>query len=100
MNDAVNPRLAALYDRAAPLLTKRGRQIIERALKKGTVGGDVGMQLLFEPAMLLSLVADGDVLYELAEAARSIPFIGDYGLWAPCESIMCHSHAGRRCLRR
>jgi hypothetical protein len=92
LNDAVKPRLAALYDRAAPLLTKRGRQIVDRALKKGTVGGDVGMQLLFEPAMLLSLVADGDVLYELAEAARSIPFIGDYGLWAPCESIIAAAY--------
>jgi hypothetical protein len=56
-------------------------QIVDRVLKKGTVGGDVGMQLLFEPAMLLSLIADKDVLYELAEVARSIPFIGDYGLW-------------------
>ena len=92
LNDAVKPRLAALYDRATPLLTKRGRQIVDRALKKGTVGGDVGMQLLFEPAMLLSLVADGDVLYELAETARSIPFIGDYGLWAPCESIIAAAY--------
>ena len=92
LNDAVRPRLAALYDRAAPLLTKRGRQIVDRDLKKGTVGGDVGMQLLFEPAMLLSLAADGDVLYELAEVARSIPFIGDYGLWAPCESIIAATY--------
>jgi hypothetical protein len=92
LNDAVKPRLAALYDRAAPLLTKRGRQIVDRALKKGTVGGDVGMRLLFEPAMLLSLVADGDLLYEFAEVARSIPFIRDYGLWAPCEAIIAAAY--------
>jgi len=92
LNDAVKPRLAAVYDRCAPLLTKRGEQIVDRALKKGTVGGDIGMQTLFEPAMLLSLVADGDVLYELAAVARDIPFIGDYGLWAPCEAVIAAAY--------
>lgn len=92
LNDAVKPRLAALYDQAAPVLTKRGRQIVGRAVKKGTVGGVVGMQLLFEPAMLLSLLADPDMLYELAEVARSIPFTGDYGLWAPCESVIAAAY--------
>jgi hypothetical protein len=92
LNDAVKPRLSALYDRAAPLLTKRGQQVADRALKKGTVGGDVGMQLLFEPAMLLSLVANGDLLYELAKVAKGIPFIGDYGLWAPCEAVIAAAY--------
>jgi hypothetical protein len=92
LNDAVKPRLAALYDRAAPLLTKRGRQIVDRALKKGTVGGDVGMQLLFEPAMLLSLAADSDTLYELADVARSIPFIGNYNQWLPASATISASY--------
>lgn len=92
LNDAIKPRLAAVYDRCAPLLTRRGQQIVDRALKKGTVGGDVGMQTLLEPAMLLSLVADGDTLYELADVARSIPFIGDYGLWAPCEAVIAAAY--------
>lgn len=39
------------------------------------MGGDVGVQLLFEPAMPLSLVAPGDVLFELAHVAKDIPFI-------------------------
>lgn len=92
LNDAVKPRLAAVYDWCAPLLSKRGQQIVDRALKKGTVGGDVGMQTVLEPAMLLSLVADGDTLYELADVARSIPFIGDYGLWAPCEAVIAAAY--------
>lgn len=92
LNDAVKPRLAAVYDRCAPLLSKRGQQIVDRALKKGTVGGDVGMQTLLEPAMLLSLVADGDVMVELAAVVKSIPFIGDYGLWAPCEAAIAAAY--------
>lgn len=60
LNDAVKPRLVAVYDQSAALFTKRGQRIVDRSMTKGTVGGDVGMQLLFEPAMLLSLVADGD----------------------------------------
>lgn len=86
LNAAINPRLAAVYDRCALLLTKRGRQIVDRAVKKGTVGGDVGMQMLLEPAMLLSLVADTDAMFELAEAAKSIPFIGNYNQWLPASA--------------
>jgi hypothetical protein len=56
LNDAIKPRLATVYNEVASLFSKRGRQIVVRALKKGSVGGDVGMRLLFEPAML-SLVA-------------------------------------------
>jgi len=92
LNDAVRPRLAAVYSRCAPLLSKRGRQIVDRALKKGTVGGDVGMQRLLEPAMLLSLVADGDAMHELATVVTDIPFIGDYGLWAPCEAVIAAAY--------
>ncbi|BCI84538.1 hypothetical protein MTY66_61630 (plasmid) [Mycolicibacterium sp. TY66] len=92
LNDAVRPRLADVYDRCAPLLSTRGQRIVNRALTNGTVGGDVGMQLLFEPATLLGLVADGDTVYELADVARSIPFIGDYGLWAPCESVIAAAY--------
>lgn len=92
LSDTVKPCLAAVYDRCAPLLSKRGEQIVDRALKKGTVGGDVGMQTLLEPAMLLSLVADGDTLYELADVARGIPFIGDYGLWAPSEAVIAAAY--------
>lgn len=92
LNDAIKPRLADVYDRCAPLLSKRGQQIVDRALKKGTVGGDVGMQTLLEPAMLVSLVVDGDAMYELAEVAKDIPFIGDYGLWAPCESVIAAAY--------
>lgn len=92
LNDTVKPRLAEVYPRCAPLHTKQGQQFVDRALAKDTVGGDVGMQTLLEPAMLLSLVADGDTLYELADVARSIPFIGDYGLWAPCESVIAAAY--------
>lgn len=67
LHETVKPRLKVVYKRSAPLLTKRGQQIMDRALKKGTVGGDVGMQLLFEPAMLLSLVSEKDTLYDLAD---------------------------------
>lgn len=63
-----------MYDQSAALFSKPGQQIVHRAMKKGTVG----VQLLFEPAMLLSLVAAEDVLYELAELAKVIPSIGNY----------------------
>ncbi|QSM02825.1 hypothetical protein PROPHIGD88-1_89 [Mycobacterium phage prophi88-1] len=81
-----------MYDGSASLLSKRGHGIVDRAMKKGTVGGDVGMQLLFEPAMLLSLVATQDVLYGLAVVAKDVPFIGNYGLWSPCEATIAATH--------
>lgn len=95
LNGEVKPRLSAVYDRCAPLLSGRGHKIVERAIAKGTVGGDVGMQTLFEPAMLLSLVADGDAMYELAEVARGIPFIGNYNQWLPASATVA---AGYRTL--
>lgn len=92
LNASIKPRLSAVYEQCKPLLSGRGHKIVERAVAKGTVGGDVGMQTLFEPAMLLSLVADGSSMYELAEVARSIPFIGNYGLWSPCEAIIAAAY--------
>lgn len=92
LNGAIKPRISALYDRSSSLLSKRGRQIVDRAIKKGTVGGDVGMQLLFEPAMLLSLVAPPDVLYELAAVAKDIPFIGNYNQWLPASATIAAAY--------
>ncbi|WNG79974.1 hypothetical protein C6A86_017055 [Mycobacterium sp. ITM-2016-00316] len=92
LNGAIKPRLSALYDQCAPLLSKRGQQIVDRAMKKGTVGGDVGMQLLFEPAMLLSLVAGSDVLYELAAVAKDIPFIGNHNQWLPAGATIAAAY--------
>lgn len=92
LNAAIKPRLAAIYDQSAPLLSKRGQKIVDRAMKKGTVGGDVGMQLLFEPAMLLSLVADANVLYELAAVAKDIPFIGNYNQWLPASATIAAAY--------
>jgi len=88
LNGSVKPRLSSLYDQSAPLLSNRGHKIVERAMKKGTVGGDVGIQLLFEPAILLSLVAGGEAMYGLASVAKGIPFIGNYGLWRPAEAVI------------
>ncbi|BBX87943.1 hypothetical protein MAUB_58160 [Mycolicibacterium aubagnense] len=42
LNAAIQPRLSVVYDRSAALSSKRGWQIVDRAMKKGTVGGDVG----------------------------------------------------------
>ena len=88
LNGAIKQRLSTLYDQSAPLLSARGQQIVDQAIKKGTVGGDVGMQLLCEPAMLLSLVASGDVLYELAAVAKDVPFIGNYNRWLPASATI------------
>ncbi len=88
LNGAIKQRLSTLYDQSAPLLSARGQQVVDQAIKKGTVGGDVGMQLLFEPAMLLSLVASGDVLYELAAVAKDVPFIGNYNQWLPASATI------------
>ncbi|WP_286142023.1 hypothetical protein [Mycobacterium sp. D16Q16] len=92
LNGAIKPRLSALYDQSSPLLSKRGRQIAERAIRKGTVGGDVGMQLLFEPAMVLSLVAAEDVLHEVADVAKDIPFIGNYNQWLPAGAAIAAAY--------
>ncbi|OHU01572.1 hypothetical protein [Mycobacterium syngnathidarum] len=92
LNGAIKPRLSAVYNESAPLLSKRGQQIVDRAMKKGTVGGDVGMQLLFEPAMLLGLVAGGDVMYELAAVAKDIPFIGNYNQWLPASATVAAAY--------
>lgn len=92
LNAAIKPRLSTFYDQSAPLLSKRGQQIVDRAMKKGTVGGDVGMQLLFEPAMLLSLVGGGDVLLELAAVAKDIPFIGNYNQWLPASATIAAAY--------
>jgi hypothetical protein len=88
LNDTIKPRLHASYERCSSLYSPRGQKVVERALHKGTVGGDVGMQLLFEPAMLLGLVAPADVTFDLAATARDIPFIGKYNQWLPaCAAI-------------
>lgn len=92
INGEIKPRLHDLYEQSSSLLSKRGHGIVDRAIKKGTVGGDVGMQLLFEPAMLLSLVATQDVLYGMAVVAKDIPFIGNYGLWSPREATIAASY--------
>lgn len=92
LNGEIKSRLHDLYEQSSSLLSKRGHGIVDRAIKKGTVGGDVGMQLLLEPAMLLSLVAKQDVLYGLAVVAKDIPFIGNYGLWSPCEATIAASY--------
>jgi hypothetical protein len=92
LNGAIKSRLSTLYNQSAPLLSKRGHQIVDRAMRKGTVGGDVGMQLLFEPAMLLSLIAGGDVLYELAAVARDIPFIGNHNQWLPAGATIAAAY--------
>ncbi|MGR6978370.1 hypothetical protein [Mycobacteroides abscessus] len=92
LNGEIKPRLHDLYEQCSSLLSKREHGIVDRAIKKGTVGGDVGIQLLFEPAMLLSLVATHDVLYGLAAVAKDVPFIGNYGLWSPCEATIAASY--------
>ncbi|MBB4856677.1 hypothetical protein HNP40_004100 [Mycobacteroides chelonae] len=92
LNGEIKPRLSALYNQCSSQLSKRGHQIVERAIKKGTVGGDVGMQLLFEPASLLSLVVNQDVLYDLAVVAKDIPFIGNYNQWLPASAAIAAAY--------
>lgn len=92
LNTAIKPRLAAVYEASASLFSKRGQQIVDRAMKNGAVGGDVGMQLLFEPAMLLSLVAPADASYELGAVAKDIPFIGNYNQWLPASAAIAAAY--------
>lgn len=81
-----------MYNQAAPLLRTPGHRIIERAALKGTVGGDVGMQRLFEPAMLLSLVSSPHTLYEMASVAKDIPFIGNFNQWLPASATIAAAY--------
>lgn len=50
------------------------------------------MQLLFEPAMLLSLVSPADAMYELAAVAKDIPFIGNYNQWLPASATIAAAY--------
>ncbi|CAM3793056.1 hypothetical protein H7J08_00770 [Mycobacterium frederiksbergense] len=94
LNREIKPHLSAIYDRSASLFSTRGHQIVDRAMKKGTVGGEVGMQLLFEPAMLLSLTEQRDAMHELATIAKNIPFIGNYNQWLPASATIAAAYRG------
>jgi hypothetical protein len=89
----VVPKLEAIYTDSASMLTVKAQKITDRAIKKGTVGGHVGMQLLFEPAMLLGLVSGTrtSTMYQLADVAHTIPFAGDYTSWAPARATIAAS---------
>jgi hypothetical protein len=78
VNGAIKPRLSVMYDRSAPLLSRRGQQIVDRAIKKGAVGGDAVMQLLFAPTMLPSLDAEPAPHIDCAEGCeiREITTLG------------------------
>lgn len=88
LNDAIKGRLKSAYGDSEHLFSSRGLKIVDRAMNKGTIGGDTGMQLLFEPAMLLSLAAPPDTAYELADIAKDVPFVGKYTLWSPVRSTI------------
>lgn len=89
LNDIVRPKLDAIDADSASLLTAKGQKIADRAIKKGTVGGHLGMQLLFEPAMLFSLVpGQASTMYKIANVARTVPFAGDYTSWAPVRAAV------------
>jgi hypothetical protein len=92
VNDAIKNRLSAIYGGAEELFSPRGRKIVDRAIAKGTVGGDSGMELLFEPAMLLSLNASPATMWELADVARDVPFVGKYTLWSPVRATLAASY--------
>jgi hypothetical protein len=52
------------------------------------------MQLLFEPAMLLSLTEQRDAMHELATIAKDIPFIGNYNQWLPASATIAAAYRG------
>lgn len=82
------PKLQNIYTHSAYSLTAKGHKVTDRAINKGTVGGHVGMQLLFEPAMLLTLVpGQAGTMAQLADVAHRIPFVGDYTSWEPVRAI-------------
>ena len=91
-NDDIKGRLKAAYGGADRLFSARGRKIVDRAITKGTIGGDSGMELLFEPAMLLSLNASPATVWELADIAKGVPFVGKYTLWSPVRATLAASY--------
>ncbi|SHT79272.1 Uncharacterised protein [Mycobacteroides abscessus subsp. abscessus] len=88
VNEVVKPKLEAIYGDSASVFSSRGLKIVERALKKGTVGGEQGMRLLFEPAMLLVFGGSPTAFYDVAAVARSIPFVGNYSFWSPAAEVI------------
>ena len=88
LNETVKAKLAVLYEESAQLFSARGLKIVDRAIKKGTVGSEQGMRLLFEPALLLALDESSNTLYDVAATARSIPFVGNYSFWSPASEVI------------
>lgn len=88
VNDVVKPKLEAIYRDSTSVFSARGLKIVDRALKKGTVGGEQGMRLLFEPAALLAFGGSPTAFYEVAVVTRSIPFVGNYSFWSPAAEVI------------
>lgn len=88
LNETVKAKLAVLYEESAPFFSARGMKIVDRAMKKGTVGSEQGMRLLFEPASLLVFGGSPNTLHDVAAIARSIPFVGNYSFWSPASEVI------------
>lgn len=88
VNEFAKSKLAAIYEDSTSVFSARGLKIVDRALKKGTVGGEQGMRLLFEPAMLFAFGGSSTAYYEVAAVARSIPFVGNYSFWSPAAEVI------------
>ncbi|MGJ6122329.1 hypothetical protein QN239_07110 [Mycolicibacterium sp. Y3] len=84
--------MKTVYDGAGQLFSTRGVKIVDRAISKGTIRGHIGMQLLFEPAMLLSLTATPATVWELADIAKDVPFVGNYTAWSPVQSMLAAAY--------
>ncbi|KAH8172312.1 hypothetical protein LIA77_06567 [Sarocladium implicatum] len=80
LKENVIPLFQDVYKRARSEFTPQGWKIVERALKKPTLRSGEGVNRLYEPALILGLTTRIDLLWEIYEIGKKIPFWGFYAI--------------------
>lgn len=80
LKENVIPLFLDVYKRARSEFTPQGWKVVERALKKPTLRSEEGVNRLYEPAIILGLTTRIDLLWEIYEIGKKIPFWGFYAI--------------------
>ncbi|KAF5962870.1 hypothetical protein FCOIX_14053 [Fusarium coicis] len=77
LKENVLPQFLEVYERSRSEFTAKGWQVVQRALKKPTLRTEEGLSRLYEPAIILALTTRIDLLWEIYEISKQIPFWGN-----------------------